>query len=237
MIRDLDTEIPFITMNPDNIQKYNINPVNSNYIFLFDIDDTLYKASEEMHNLEMEKWYSAYKHFKLEVPCALDFNTLLDSKPLYSEAFYYHFNKTPYEVEKVKGFLDYSKFVKRNEDLKLCLKNIKHRKWCFTNGMKCRAEPILKCLDLLDTFEGVICMDNKCPSNLVLGKPYKQVYYFVEELLKIQDKSKVYFFDDSIVNINIGKKMGWNSFLIEKKDNIINVLNDVMDKIADEMER
>ncbi|WUR04850.1 putative haloacid dehalogenase-like hydrolase [Vairimorpha necatrix] len=226
----------FISMNTENLEKHSINPVNDDYIFLFDIDDTLYKRSEKMKMVEKQKFKEAYNHFKLQKPDVPEWEKFLDEKILYAESFRIHFNKTCLEVEKIRA-CDYKKFITEDKELKNYLKNFQYRSWCFTNGLRCRAEPILEGLNLSDVFEGVICMDDNFSSGSVRGKPQEEMYKFVEDLLKIKNKNKVFFFDDSLDNIETGRKMGWNCYLIDKEDNLLDKLKIIVSEIQSDMER
>lgn len=51
-------DTPCIKVNDSNLDNYDIKPVND-YVFIFDVDYTLYKASEEMMRVEIEKWKSS----------------------------------------------------------------------------------------------------------------------------------------------------------------------------------
>ncbi|KAK6090004.1 hypothetical protein P3W45_001050 [Vairimorpha bombi] len=232
---------PFISMNLSNLSKYDILPVDD-YIFIFDIDDTLYKASDDMVSVEIEKWRKAYNHYlndkkKEDKHAVPPFSDIIKCNPLLSESFYKCFGKHPYEVELCRGILDYSLYVKKNDKLINLLRDLPYRKYCFTNGMKCRAEPILDVMGLTDVFEGVICMDDRSVDNFVLGKPKEEAYDFVEKLLNIKDRSKVYFFDDACINIEEGLRRGWNSYLVKKEDDIVEMVSRILVEISSDMDR
>lgn len=231
----------FISMNASNLDKYDIPPVDD-YVFIFDIDDTLYKASEEMVNVEIEKWKKAYNYYlsnkkeddKNVIP---PFSDIIKCNPLLSESFFKYFGKHPIEVELYKGIVDYYLYVKKDDKLINLLKDLPYRKFCFTNGMKCRAEPILDLMELTDIFEGVIRMDDKSINNSVMGKPKEEAYDFVEKLLNIKDKNKVFFFDDASMNIEEGTRRGWNSYLVKKNDDIVEMVNKIIKEISTDMDR
>ncbi|KAF5141413.1 pyrimidine 5 -nucleotidase [Vairimorpha ceranae] len=224
--------LKFITVSYNNPNKYSITPINDGYIFLFDMDGTLYKSTEEMKTFDLQRWERVYNQLKVRNKNAPPFEELKDRNLLNTETFVKYFKTIPRDLEKTKGSADYNRFLKEDTKLKKCLESIPVRKWCFTNAMEYRAKKVLNCLDLTDTFEGVICRDNKCFYGTVMRKPQEQVYKFVEELLQIKDKRKVFFFDDNIENIDTGCKMGWRCFHITPDTDLVGILKNIKQEMG-----
>uniref|UniRef100_A0A0E0KBW9 Uncharacterized protein n=1 Tax=Oryza punctata TaxID=4537 RepID=A0A0E0KBW9_ORYPU len=143
----------------------------------------------------------------------------------------------------VHGRLPYEN-IKPDHVLKHILKNLRIRKLIFTNGDKDHAVRALKRLGLEDCFEGIICFETlnpPCPSppcdweaNIfdiaghfsrpgatadelprtpVLCKPNVDA---MEEALRIANVNphKAIFFDDSVRNIQAGKRIGLHTVLV-----------------------
>ena len=228
--------LKFIGMNYSFLRENNIKPIDNDFIFLFDIDDTLYKASKNMKKAELEAFELAYNTFKHKNKNAPNFARFYAESHICVERFHFYFNISPIEAEQARKF-DFKKFIKKDKNLKNCLDKIPYRKWCFTNGTRARAETILAELGLLNSFEGVICLDGELSDESCLGKPYDNAYKFVEELLKINDPKKVYFYDDSSNNIAAGLKRGWNSTLIGQDDNLVLILENDLENILNDIDR
>uniref|UniRef100_A0A0E0CYN9 Uncharacterized protein n=1 Tax=Oryza meridionalis TaxID=40149 RepID=A0A0E0CYN9_9ORYZ len=142
----------------------------------------------------------------------------------------------------VHGRLPYEN-IKPDPVLKHILKNLRIRKLIFTNGDKDHAVRALKRLGLEDCFEGIICFETlnpPCPSppcdgeasifdiaghfsrpaaadelprTPVLCKPNVDA---MEEALRIANVNphKAIFFDDSVRNIQAGKRIGLHTVLV-----------------------
>ncbi|XP_006649838.1 uncharacterized protein LOC102711513 [Oryza brachyantha] len=142
----------------------------------------------------------------------------------------------------VHGRLPYEN-IKPDPVLKHILKNLRIRKLIFTNGDKDHAVRALKRLGLEDCFEGIICfetLNQPCPSapcdgeanafdiaghfsrsgaadelprTPVLCKPNVDA---MEEALRIANVNphKAIFFDDSVRNIQAGKRIGLHTVLV-----------------------
>lgn len=230
-----EDSIPYISMKKENIGifKGNIQKVGDDYVLLFDIDDTLYKSSEKFHQNQIKSFYEAYDKLRAQF---LPFNkdipevgVALKENALYTQTFFKYFDISPIQLEKFREQCDYRDFIERDDRLREFLLNLPFRKWAFTNGLRSRAEPILEVLGLSDCFEGVICFDDD--SRDIIGKPMKEAFEFVENLLEIENKSKVFFFDDHHLNIQTGNLFGWKSILVKKEDDLIDLINDAIGNI------
>ena len=226
------TILKLIGMNSENSSGQGVDPLNSDLIFIFDIDDTLYKASEEMHNADMNAWKTAYDKYKHKNSNTPDFSTFIELSDMYCETFRSFFDVKYSEVEKTRNF-NYKTYLKKDENLYNYLKKFPYRKWCFTNATKYRAVPILHAIGLDDCFEGIIHIDDDCKQNCSIGKPSEEAFLFIEKIFNIKDKKKIYFFDDLEPNINTGIKMGWNCYLIKREDSLIDVLDKVLANLSE----
>ncbi|WUR04849.1 putative haloacid dehalogenase-like hydrolase [Vairimorpha necatrix] len=231
--------LQYIALNFKNLPKTPVYTQNDEYIFLFDIDDTLYKSTQDFHIDErnaLKKCYNFYKNSMPNHNDVPDFDDFIQSHGSINDAFFKVFNKTPLEVEIVKNF-NYGDYLREDKELQLFFSKFPYKSWCFTNGIKMRAEMILESLGLTKSFIGVFCKDDGCDGEFILRKPKKETYEFVEKYLNIKNKSKVYFFDDNQKNITIGEEMGWNCILIDNPDNILDILKRIKDQLQEEEER
>ncbi|EOB14012.1 hypothetical protein NBO_42g0002 [Nosema bombycis CQ1] len=224
-----ENKVPFIAMKTENIEifKDSIKKVKDDYILIFDIDETLYKGSEEFHEKEDSAYFNTYNALKEKMyPGNNDIPTpesVLIKGALFMDIFKKYFGVSASQMEKMRGQTCFEKYIPRDEKLRDYLMNLPLRKWAFTNGLEERATRILESLGVSECFEGVIGVGED--SEELIGKPKDSAYKFVEDLLGIEDKGKVYFFDDNPFNIQTGEKFGWNSILIKKEENLIDVLD------------
>ncbi|KAJ3682718.1 hypothetical protein LUZ60_012945 [Juncus effusus] len=142
----------------------------------------------------------------------------------------------------VHGRLTYEK-IKPDSVLRQLLLSIPIRKVIFTNGDKIHCEKTLKRLGLEDCFEGIICFETLNPPNYINNSDDKNEIFDIEEYfskenskfdlprtpilckpnidamehaLKISniDPQRTIFFDDSVRNIQSGKRIGLNTVLV-----------------------
>ncbi|KAF9763422.1 hypothetical protein NGRA_1277 [Nosema granulosis] len=221
--------LKFISMKTENLElKDSIKKVGDDYIFLFDIDDTLYKSSYEFKKIQLKSYVDVYNNLRdicgnRDIPPV---SAGLIENSLYSETFSKYFNISPIQLESLRKQIAYKDYLGKEMKLRKKLLSIPFRKWAFTNCVESRARPILKALGLTDCFEGVICIDDD--SVELIGKPKDSAFEFVEEFLGIENKQKVFFFDDALANIKTGERFGWRSFHVRKKYNIIDLLEDTL---------
>jgi pyrimidine and pyridine-specific 5'-nucleotidase len=219
----------------DTITVKDIHPVNDEYVFLFDIDHTLYKMDECMHKDEIKSWVDVYNTLRGNKKDVPTFREILGMSPMYGGAFYSVFNICAKEAEDFRGMFDYSKYLEKDIRLRNKLSSIPYRKWCFTNGLESRAKSVLGALDIEDCFEGVVCMDDNSRGDF--GKPFLNSYLFVERILGITKKENVIFFDDNENNIKTGRDMGWKSIIVREEDDIIDLISQAENDIKLRPER
>lgn len=200
-----------------------IAPLKDDYIFLFDIDHTLYKMKEDMHKHEVNAWIDVYNKLKGNKDSVPTFKEILQMSLMYGGAFYKVFNVTAKQADDLREIIDYSQYIPKDTLLRNKLISIPHRKWCFTNGLKSRAKSLLTALNIENCFEGVICMDDDSRGDF--GKPFKNSFIFVEKLFDVTRKDHVIFFDDNVNNIKVSNEMGWKSILVGKEDNLVDLID------------
>lgn len=231
---NIDT-IPYISMKRENLDIFrgSIRNIGDDYVFLFDIDDTLYKFTEQLYNNQIKSYHEAYEKLRKQhldknndIP---EVHVALKDNPLFGGTFKNYFNISPIQLEAFREQCDYNDFLERDDKLRNILIDLPFRKWAFTNGTRSRAEPILEILGMDDCFEGVICLDDELQE--VIGKPMKEAFEFVENLLGIVNRSKVFFFDDNHHNIKTGNSIGWKSFHITKDIELVELIDDIIKDI------
>lgn len=236
MIESKEDNLLYITMKKENVELYKslITKVGNDSILLFDIDETLYKSTEKTKKEQSRIYRNAYNKLLNKYLITSDdikeYNKARLEHPLFYETLHKHFGITQLGFENLKEPVDYGKMAKSDPGLRKFLLSVPVRKWAFTNGLKLRAHPILKGLGLTDCFEGVICFSDDEEYSEVIAKPKDQAYRFVEELLQIENKTKVFFFDDHIANIETGRRFGWNCYHVGKEDDIILVVSRALGK-------
>ncbi|WUR03059.1 haloacid dehalogenase-like hydrolase (had) superfamily protein [Vairimorpha necatrix] len=217
----------YITIHHDSLAKYkeSLRADKNEPVFLFDIDDTLYKMSSELHKAEFNSWKNVFN--KLNSPRITEkgFWEVLKSSPMTGAGILQMFNKTAKEAEDMRGHFEYKNFINKDFILREALSNIKYKKYCFTNNTKLRSQSILQCLGIEDCFDGIICIDDTEMGTK--GKPFNYAYEFIIELLNLKDNQNVYFFDDSDCNIEKAKEYYWNCYKIERNTNLVDILKKI----------
>ncbi|EEQ81802.1 hypothetical protein NCER_101613 [Vairimorpha ceranae BRL01] len=234
---EVKKSVKYVTLHSENIEKYKtiISPLNDDYLFLFDIDETLFQFEKEFNKAEIASWKEVFYNLQKQTSETRSFHEILMSCPMWGGGFYRAFEITAKKADDLRGFFDYKKYISKDELLKKTLDSLSCRKWCFTNGLKCRAEAILQCLGIEECFEGIICIDDNEMGTR--GKPFDFAYNFVESLFKITKKDKIYFFDDNKNNVEKGNTFNWNTFLIDEKTNLVQLLDYLKEKLNLEVER
>lgn len=159
-------------------------PVGKEKVLIFDIDYCLY------HSLEMhahEEVFVREAYIKQSGHTEMQWAENLMNFNLFREIFYHVLNMHPLD------------FVK-NYELEPSLVIFHAEKF------------VLAHLGIEDMFEAVICCDHL--ETEFMCKPLLDSYLFTERLLGIEDRKNVYFFYDSIQNVNAAESAGWNAFLV-----------------------
>lgn len=218
-------KIPFILMSNINVGQYNYR-LDNEKVFIFDIDDTLYKRDAKTKNKEKQMWELYYTSMQSkDMPPVTENLSLLQLNNLKLYKLRKDVSKRADE-SKPREF--YSEFVFADKKLKTMLDSIPYKKFCFTNAGLYRSRVILDILKITECFNGVFYSENK--DYVPIGKPLENSYKFVMDFLGISDPKNIFFFDDQEVNITVAKKMGWNAFLVKENDDLIHILKDVLNK-------
>lgn len=218
----------FIEMTIKNKSLKYEYPVEDEIVLIFDLDYCLFRNNE---------MYEYEKRFFCETFLKLSNQTDINAWHSSLEKLNYHYKKVfctvlgidPKEYdEREYEIPEYQKFLKPNHELNYLLKNIQLKKFCFTNGSKRRAEALLKHLEMEDLFEKVICSSSNDLD--FISKPDISSYKFVEEYLGIKSPNKIYFFDDTIVNVTSANELGWNGVHVtsELEIHLKDVVNNIM---------
>lgn len=186
------------------------NPVGSAEALIFDIDHCLYHSKELMEH-ELLTMSSMLSQFSAGVEN--DLYKHMDTYHLFREIFFRLFGIHPAEFSCKYELPEFEKYFIPDPELRSMLESLDCRKFCFTNGQRDRAARILRYLGLEHIFELVICAD--VDDTEFICKPQPHAFAFVERYLGIADRSKVFFFDDSLKNIEAAKVAGWNAYLVD----------------------
>lgn len=216
-------KIPFILMSNINIGKYN-HKLNNEKVFIFDIDDTLYKRSMEIKNKEKFIWDLYYTSMRnKDMPQVSENLSLLQLNNFKLYKFRKDVSKRADESKQREFFTE---FVFPDVKLKKLLNNIPFKKFCFTNGGLYRSRTILDIMEITECFDGVFYAENK--DFIPIGKPLENSYKFIMDFLSITNPKQIYFFDDLEINISAAKKLGWNAFLIKENDDLTHIVKMVI---------
>ncbi|KAG9133274.1 hypothetical protein Leryth_021795 [Lithospermum erythrorhizon] len=194
---------------------------------IFDVDDTLYPVSSGL-SAEVTKNIIEYMINKLgieesKVPemCVQlykDYGTTMAGL----RAVGYDFDYDDYHSY-VHGRLPY-KLLKPDHVLRNILQSLPIRKIIFSNGNDAHVAKVLNRLNLEGCFDDVISfetlnpihnssvsqnenVDSKCPKSPVVCKPFEESFEQAFKIVKVNPQ-KALFFDDSIRNLQSGKRVG-----------------------------
>jgi|UniRef100_A0A6C0LZH4 HAD superfamily hydrolase (TIGR01509 family) len=103
---------------------------------------------------------------------------------------------------------------KKNPLLSKLLKQIRGKKFIFTNGNKVHLDDVLKKMKLKSVFYNTANSDE---FNLHM-KPDIYSYLYVDNKFKLDKYNEIFFFEDSIENLKTAKKLGWKTILIDFKN-------------------
>lgn len=209
----------YIELSSRNINKKLENPVGNNKVLIFDIDQCLY-YEPELDSFEHNSIKSAF--IELSNLKETDWNETFQKFNLFREVFHSIIGLHPRDFcEKYENHHP-PMFIKKDPVLAEMLRKIKFRKFCFTNGSLVRASKILQHMELENLFEYVVCNDSE--DTEFICKPMPKAFQFVEDFLGIEDRKKVYFYDDAERNIKGAKEFGWNAYIV--KNNIKDLLEE-----------
>jgi FMN phosphatase YigB (HAD superfamily) len=115
---------------------------------------------------------------------------------------------TLYSIPKNIEF-DY-KYLKNDPELRNLLENLIGRKILFTNGNVHHSVSCMNIMGLKKIFHKILCRE------LTGFKPRLNSYIRLYHITKIPVKEKVVFFEDTPINLEMAKKFGWITVLIDR---------------------
>lgn len=212
----------YIYINKENLDlfkgKYTLH---DGKLLLFDIDGTLYKL---MHDDDIEKESKEVVYNKLRNPNVS--KPFSEVKEAGLEDIYKELRITPDGFKKAMRNLTYEDFIKKDEKLINFLSRTRLRLWCFTNAYGHRAKAVLEKLEVEHFFEGVICTDFHIEKPT--RKPWPEAYEFVEQLLGVDKKEQICFFDDMEENVLAALERGWRATHVGPEDDLISLLEKII---------
>ncbi|TBU03973.1 putative haloacid dehalogenase-like hydrolase [Hamiltosporidium magnivora] len=200
----------------NNIILLNNNHIwtNKQYIYVFDIDSTLYSSETGIE-----------KRIK-DVIANLGKKIGLSKQEIQDLSQKYEKNHGEMVIEMMKNpnltddildsmieeSLNVSDSLKIDMILKSLLTAIKHPKICFTNGTCGHAIRTIKALGIFSCFDAIVFCNYKLKN--IIMKPRIESYRLVEYFLDIET-TNIIFYDDSKNNIEIAKYREWKAILVE----------------------
>lgn len=215
----------FISINILEIS--NINLQLKEEIFIFDIDGTIYSDKTYLINMvkESELLLSKYLNISIKEAKELHFKKHKETKSGIKTCLLEFQIPLKFIIELHLNLIN-KKLLKPDNILKdLLLKLSKTKSLiCFSNGTEINARYILESIGIIEVFDLIIINDY---GKLSIQKPQQLAYDTVNKALNLFNK-KVVFFDDEIENYEMGKKVGWESYLIKPEKNLNKILNEII---------
>ncbi|KAI8921405.1 hypothetical protein PhCBS80983_g02388 [Powellomyces hirtus] len=181
-------------------------------VFFFDIDNCLYPKSTGIFKDMGKRIHAYFKRMGFPDEEATELHHRYYTEyGLAIRGLVKHHDVDPLAYDKeVDQGIPLQDYLKKDDDLRAMLSSMKDvRKWAFTNAYKVHGNRVLEALGVADQFEGMsFCdyevKDFKC-------KPQEEFYHIVMKAAGVTDPSLCYFVDDSAVNIDMAKKLGWTA--------------------------
>lgn len=205
---------------------------NERYVMIFDVDGCLYTETAEIKDAERtycEQMMKTFPDPKVDGYSKDDPDMLKKLKKSYNTTKKGLNVVFGLNFEEIKNFdfKEVYKYLKRDVILKKYIDSFNCLKFCFTNGFKEKAEPILMKLGLEGCFEIVFCSNDTEDS--FIQKPARESFQFIEDFLEISpDQIQIYFFDDNKYNIMEAKRSGWTTFHVNDEYPIKRHLNEIV---------
>lgn len=213
----------FVEMCTRNMLLRHPVPVGDEKVLIFDIDYCLFQ-SEGMKKHEHASVISRF--LELSKGTEEEWYSHLLNFGLFRQIFYSLFGIHPSEFSRSYDIPDLGSFVKPDPELREMLEAVPLRKFCFINGCKERASSVLKYLQLSHVFEAVVCAD--VVETEFICKPTARSYKFVEDFLGISAPGSIFFFDDTLKNVDAARAAGWNA--VHVASSIKDYLKDFINK-------
>ncbi|KAJ7047268.1 pyrimidine 5-nucleotidase [Mycena alexandri] len=204
-------------------------------VFL-DIDNTLYSASsgisaamgkrihEYFRSMGLEEEEASALHLKYYTTYGLALRGLI-----------LHHDVDPLDFDKkCDGSLPLEDLIKPNPSLRQLLQDIDRTKvnvWGLTNAYRPHAERVLRILNVDDLIDGIVFCDYQKPN--FSCKPDAQFYRDALEKAKVPDVADVYFLDDSRINVDAARALGWGHVVHFCETGLVHVEGGKVKQIAE----
>lgn len=203
-------------------------------VFIFDIDYCLYQDNDGV----IKSAESAFQENVIKTHFKDKPDILSESKKMYGTSKILPYYQKGYSMDDIKNKIDFGRhvpqYVERDLRLKRELMSISYEKHCLTNGFQSSAQKILRNLGVEEEFEYIFCPDDSVHPFWIV-KPRKDAFNFVNIFLNIKKGiTQVYFFDDSLANINAAREVGWNARHVKKGECVIDLIMEVNEELSRE---
>ncbi|KAJ3022702.1 hypothetical protein HKX48_005472 [Thoreauomyces humboldtii] len=186
--------------------------MTSGRVFFFDIDNTLYPNScgimldmgKRIHEYFQRLGFPDEEAGELHRRYYKDYGLAIRGL-----VKYHNVDPLAYDKEVDQG-IPLGDYLKNDDDLRKMLSSMKDvKKWAFTNAYKVHAGRVLSLLGVEDQFEGLTYCNYEVKD--FICKPQEEFYREVMASAGVTDPSLCYLVDDSPVNIDMAKKLGWTA--------------------------
>ncbi|KAI9798506.1 MAG: hypothetical protein M1833_004773 [Piccolia ochrophora] len=192
-------------------------------VLFFDIDNCLYSRSKRVHEM-MQELIDKYlmTHLALSKMDAWQLHqTYYTQYGLAIEGLARHHKIDPLEYNaKVDDALPLEEIMSPDPDLRALLLDVdtsKVRPWLFTNAYVTHGKRVVRLLGVEDLFEGITYCDYG--AERMICKPRDEMYAKAQAEAGARSSADCYFVDDSFMNCNKAKDLGWTAVhLLEPDD-------------------
>ncbi|KAI0750739.1 pyrimidine 5-nucleotidase [Daedaleopsis nitida] len=187
-----------------------------------DIDNTLYSASVGISHAMGERIHAYFVGMGLpEEEASTLHHKYYSQYGLAIRGLVRHHQIDPLDFDrKCDGSLPLEDLLKPDPELRKLLQDIdrsKYRVWGLTNAYNTHASRVLRILGIDDLVENIVFCDYSDPE--FNCKPEPEFYHNVSEkntcsacamtIAGLRDPTKCYFVDDSLINIQSARNLGW----------------------------
>lgn len=187
-----------------------------NIVVFFDVDNTLYDKQYQIDQL-MQQRIQAYfkKHLGIDDESAealqrqyyQDYGLAIEGLVRFQKVDAMEYNA------QVDETLPLEDILKPDPELRKLLKRIDRTKvrklWLFTNAYKTHADRVVKILGVDDLFDGTtFCDYREMP---LICKPKRDMFRKAMAEARVTDTALCYYIDDSLLNVEAARKMGWKN--------------------------
>ena len=190
-------------------------------IAFFDIDNCLYKRSTKIAELMAERIRAYFHGMGLSEEDAKTLHTTYyKTYGLAIRGLVKHHQIDPLDYDrKCDASLPLEEILRPDHDIKRLLSDIDRtrvRVFALTNAYKHHADRVLRLLDLADQVEGIVYCDYGVPD--FACKPELDYYRAALRVVEAKPETRIYFVDDSSLNIVAAKELGWHSCIYFREE-------------------